>query len=98
MFRKLLHPQVLSLSSDCPLLSPAEDGGLFFEINRGFLDSEIPGMTENRPTMLKTGIKEHSFAFWLQRLHWALRASALENIPSSKRQDPNLTKEKGFMI
>ena len=55
MFRKQLHPQVLSRSSECPLPSPAEDGGLFFEINRGFPDSETPGMTENIPTKLKTG-------------------------------------------
>ena len=39
--------QVLSLTSSGPLPSPAENGGLFFEINRGFLAWKTPGRIED---------------------------------------------------
>ena len=39
--------QILCLTSSGPLPSPAENGGLFFEINRGFLAWKTPSRIED---------------------------------------------------
>ena len=52
--KKELESQILSLTSNGPLLSPADDRDLLLEINRRFLDWEAPGIIEDRPALLKT--------------------------------------------